>query len=448
MMEGLNPILQSKIEFKSTQNVRLKAMPAQEPDKIEISNKKQEEPKSFLSVLGALALTAGIATGGIYGGKEIYKKYFQKLACGIKKGEINDALYNFIKNNDPKGTLFNNKAAVIELNNGLNDEKLIILKQLAKMKKHNIFTPKGKETKHRFTLQEIKSLLKETNEENIKYLEQLAQKTEKLSGDRENSFSSSEILRVLECINSGNEKIAKQLIDITEIRPTEIERLTECLKNTTQDNVDIWQILLSTRQKGGKTELNLASLSSLAKKVEETQNPKCAEVILNAEKKNGTGTYIYDIDDVLSILPKLKEENADIYRQFHELKSVSEIKSNKCASLLPAINQHNIGMVDTILSKTHAGSTQVIFSDYNNIKEVLEAINKDNKDLAEELLKLIKTKYCIAGRYSSTDKTLIEVLNKTRDTSQREKANNILNTNSIRDFDHFVSLFFKPDSAI
>ncbi|MCM1073898.1 MAG: hypothetical protein NC334_08840, partial [Bacteroides sp.] len=107
-MEGLNPILQSKIEFKSTQNVRLKAMPAQEPDKIEISNKKQEEPKSFLSVLGALALTAGIATGGIYGGKEIYKKYFQKLACGIKKGEINDALYNFIKNNDRKGTLFNN----------------------------------------------------------------------------------------------------------------------------------------------------------------------------------------------------------------------------------------------------------------------------------------------------------------------------------------------------
>ena len=95
-MEGLNSVANLKnnyhLYFKGT-----KSMP------------KKEEPKQYTDVLTALALTAGAATGGIIGGKVVYKKYFDKLACGVKRGEINEALYNFIKNNDPKGSLFNNK---------------------------------------------------------------------------------------------------------------------------------------------------------------------------------------------------------------------------------------------------------------------------------------------------------------------------------------------------
>lgn len=446
-MDGLTPILNLySPEFKSAAQAPLKTMPAQ-PDKLELSNKKQEKG-SYINVLEALVLTAAAASGGIYGGKKIYQKYFQKLACGVKKGEINDALYNFIKNNDPKGTLFNNKAAVIELNNGLTDEKLIILKQLAKMKDSDVFVHRGGESGHRFSLGDIKSLLEEANEGNIKYLEQLAKKSEKLSGDRVKTFSPNQILKVLQCINSNNEKVAKQLIDITGIRSEEIEKLTECLKSINKDNIDIWQVLLTTRKKGEKTELNLESLLKLAQKVEETQNPKCAEALLNAEKKNGTGTYVHNIDDILAVLPELKENNAEIYQRFYEIKAVAEIQSSKCASLTPAVNEHNIELVEEILTKAESDSNLVIFSNYSTIKKILEEINGENKEIAQKLLKLMKSKYVFTVRNYNAEDNFLDILKKIKNPEQRSKAERILEGGNISDFASFVNRFSKPDSSL
>lgn len=433
-MEGLSSISNSRI------NYRLNFKGAK-------NTTEKEEPKQYTDVLTALALTATAATAGIYGGKAVYKKYFDKLACGIKKGEINDALYNFIKNNDPKGNLFNNKASVMELNNGLTDEKLIILKQLAKMKEANNIKPASQKQKHRFSLNDIKTLLEETNEENIKYLEQLAKKSENLGGDRIKTFSPTQILEVLKCINSENQKIAQQLIETAEVRSEEISRLTECLKYTNKNNVDIWQILLSTRKKGKKTELSLENLFKLAQKVEETQNPKCAEVLLNAEKKNGSGTYINNIDDILNILPSLKEEHADIYRKFYDLKSVSEINSKKGLSLITKINEHNIDIIDSLLTKKDRDGRYVIFDDYSKIEEILELVNNDNLEITKKLIELTGVKYTYTSKYNSyfTADLLIQTLEKISSEPEREKAKELLNNEKIEDFAQFIHLFSKKN---
>lgn len=447
LMEGITPILNLKnnynTEFRSAEPAPSKPFTAQK-DELKLSNKKQDNG-SYVNILRALALTAAVISGGIYGGKLIYQKYFQKLACGVKKGEINDALYNFIKNNDPKGKLFNDKSTLIELNNGLTDEKLIILKQLAKMKKQDIFSPKRRKNPPRFTLSDIKSLLEEANEGNIKYLEQLAKKSEKHSEDRVKTFSPTQILKVLKCINKENEAVAKQLIDVTEIHSEEINRLSECLKNVNKENIDIWKILLSTRKKGSRTELSLENLSKLTKKIEKTQNPKCAEILLNAEKKNGAGSYVHDVEDILTILPELNEDNVKFYQKFYETNSVSKISGSKCTLLVPAINEHNINFVENLLSKTEKDSDFVIFNNYKIIKNILENIDNINKEVAQKLLSLLNSKYTFSGKFIDTDKNFLEVIKEIRTPEAREKAEKILNEDSIKSFETFVNRFFKHD---
>ena len=421
-MVGLNPILNLRNDYRPS-------FKSAQPPEI------KEEQNNYTDVLSALAITAGVATLGIYGGKEIYKKYFDKLACGVKKGEISEALFNFIKNNDPKGKLFNNKASVIELNNGLTDEKLIILKQLAKMQEST-----GLQKGHRFSLNDIKTLLKETNEENIKYLEQLAKKSENLGHDRVKTYSPPQILEVLYCINSENKKVAQELIDAAGIRSEEITRLCECLKNVNKDNIDIWRILLSTRKKG----VNLEDLAKLAKKVEETQNPKCAEILLNADKKNGSGLYIHNIDDILGILPSLKEENIEIYRKFYELKSTSSISSKQCTNILSILNEHNIEVVDSLLSKKDLNGRKVVFDNYAKIVTILELINKDNKEVAKRLIDLTESQYSYSVSYSyNTSDNLIEVLEKLESEAERERAVKLLNDSNITSFSKFLDEFFK-----
>ncbi len=429
-------------EFKGAQSAPLKTMPAKNSDTVELSSITKKDNNGYSSILGLLAISAAAATGGIWGGKEIYKKYFDKLACGIKRGQIDDALYNFIKNNDPKGALFNNKDGVLEISSGLTDEKLVILKQLAKMKTTgNVI--RIKET-HRFTLNEIKSLLEEANENNIKYLEQLAQKSAQHSNYQGQTFTPSQILQVLKCINNKNQKVAKELIDVTNIRPDEIERLTECLKSVDEKNVDIWRILLSTRKKSSKTELKLRDLSKLAKKVEETQTPKCAEVLLNAEKKNGSGMYIHDVEDILTILPKLTEDNSEVYRTFYEIKAVSDINATKCAELLPAITKDNVDLVEAILTKTEKNGEYVIFHNYNYIKTILESIDSQNKDIAQRLINLIDNRYCTNISYFQSDSALIDVLSKAKTNSELEKIKEILDKEYITNFDKFLQEFSKP----
>lgn len=144
---------------------------------MELSTKKEDKNglSAFAKVAAMLGVISVAVAGGTYGGVKVYDKFFQRLSCGIKKGEINDALFNFIKKIDPKGNVFNNKAEIVKINENLTDENFVILKQLSKMKNERViylgpddyFCP-------RFELSDITELLTNTNEYNIKYLEQLA----------------------------------------------------------------------------------------------------------------------------------------------------------------------------------------------------------------------------------------------------------------------------------
>lgn len=401
-MEGLTPItnlnLRYSPNFKEASNTLHSGMSKNNEDKLELSTKKKKKNQDYTEILAGLLAVSALATAGVWGGRNIYHKYFDKLACGIKKGEIGDPLYNFIKNNDPKGELFNNKNTILELNKDLTDEKLLLLKKLAKMK--NSFSSGSY---NRFKLNDIKKLLADATEENIQYIEQLASKKEEYG----RPFNTEEINSIISLINKGNKKLAESLIEITETSEyskNNINELKNCLKKINKDNIDIWQVLLSTRNRGGKTELNLQDLPDLANKLKETQNPKCAEILLNAQKKNGSGLYIHEPKTVIETLDYLKEENAELYRKFYELKASDEVSEENLKQILSNLNEHNIDLVETILTKKAKGKyssdERVIFDDWNSIEEILKLINGDNKDTIKRLIDTIKTKdYHLVQQY-------------------------------------------------
>lgn len=355
-------------------------------DSVEISSKtpKGKEKGGIGSVATFLGAISVAVAGATFGGIKIYNKFFQKLACGIKKGEIDDALFNFIKKSDPKGKLFNNAETIKNINANLTDDNLLILKQLSKMKRPNNYAYRAGDTDNRFYLVEMSDLLKNTNESNIKYLEQLANKSEDIYGSQQ-FLETSSMIDILKNINTDNKKVAGSLIDIMKIKDRGYITLSDVLKDINKDNIDTYQLLINTRKKGKITSLELNDLKTLAKTLSDTKNPKCAEFLLNIEKDNGTGAYKYSIEELQKLLKETSDDKIDVYKKIFELKSVKSISTKNLNYILANVNEHNAELLDKILNKKNEFGS-CVFRDYNQIGDLLRCIDKDSKGIAEQLI--------------------------------------------------------------
>ncbi len=428
-MEGISDVTQLKNNNFSIQgNGKSSSIPAKTvpmpSDSVELSNKKIEKSTGFGNVVALLAGLSLVVAGGTFGGVKLYDKYFHKLACGIKKGEIDDALYNFIKKNDPKGKLFSNKNEIHTINEKLTDDNFLILKQLVKMKDESPWSINS--NNHRFDLSAITDLLTSTNKFNLKYLEQLAKKSEKKYGIVE-TVSTSDMLQILQTINPDNDKVAAQLIDIAKIHGA--SELVDCLKHVNKDNVDIYQMLLSTRVKNGKTELGINDIKLIEAQLEKTKNPNCAELFLNMEKSDGTGQFRYKTDDIVSFLNSAKEDNYQTYKKLFDLKSTKDIDENMLL-LIKSTNNDNIDLVDTLLTKKCKSysslkiSNYVVFDDWKEIENILNSVNSKNKDVAKRILDIVDDHYFIEkDKYSCNkiDKYLPELLKDLADNPENLK---------------------------
>uniref|UniRef100_UPI004029A38D hypothetical protein n=1 Tax=Candidatus Scatousia sp. TaxID=3085663 RepID=UPI004029A38D len=181
-MDGISEVSQanSKNNVKITGGKNSPAVPVKTAplpnDSVELSSKKEKSSSDFGKIAAMLGMISLAVAGATFGGIKVFDNYFQKLHCGIKKGEINDALFNFIRKNDISGRRFNDKEKILKINENLTDENFLILKQLTKMQDEN--SKRWGLAEKRFSLDEITELLTGTNEFNIKYLEQLAKKSD------------------------------------------------------------------------------------------------------------------------------------------------------------------------------------------------------------------------------------------------------------------------------
>lgn len=354
-------------------------------DTVEISAKKQDSQSSFGKVAAMLGILAVVAGGGTLGGVKIFDRYFNKLASGIKKGEIHDALFQFIKNNDPKGWMFNDREKILQINEKLTDENLLILKRLTKMQDEN--SKRWGWMSERFTLDDMTELMTGANEFNIKYLEQLAKKSE-TKYDYTRTYKTNDILDILKNITPDNDKVAAQLIDIADI--TNPKELVTCLSKIKKENVDIYQLLLSTRKKGSNTELSIEDVQKVADVLKDTKNPKCAEFFLNQEKNDGSGLFRYNMEDIEKLLKAANEEKVETYKKLFDLNCTKDVESGM-VNLIKSVSDDNIDLVEPFITKRGTGymSKYVIFDDWNGIEKILQAVNKDNKDFSARIIDIV-----------------------------------------------------------
>ena len=361
-------------------------------DTVEITHEETKAPvgknNGFINVATMLTAAAAVVCAGTYGGVKLYDKFFQKLASGVRKGEINEALFNFIKKTDPKGRLFNDKEAIIKINEQLTDENFLILKKLSKMKNEYSFIPSIYRDK-RFNLKEITELLQSTNEYNIKYLNQLAQINKGRYGT-ERSLSSGEILRVMKEISPENDKSVGLLIE--KANADDAEELVKCLQSINKDNSDFYSLILSTRRKGGPTELSFDDIRSLASSLEKNKNPKCTEFLLNLEKADGSGSYRHSVKELDDILVNAKDENFDVIKQLYEMKCTESL--DEMTRLVSSVNKDNISLVEKILNKDYKsmfGSQYVVFQDWGNIETIIKNTNSKNIDAVSKIIDICDT---------------------------------------------------------
>lgn len=414
-MDGISEVSQanSKNNVNITGGKNSPAVPVKTAplpnDSVELSSKKENKSSDFGKIAAMLGMISLAVAGATFGGIKVFDRYFQKLHCGIKKGEINDALFNFIRKNDISGRRFNDKEKILKIDENLTDENFLILKQLTKMQDEN--SKRWGLAEKRFSLDEITELLTGTNEFNIKYLEQLAKKSD-TRYNYTTTFKAGDMLPVLKNITPDNEKVVKELIEITKIDNS--EELVKCLQGINKDNVDVYQMLLSTRRKGGSTELSLEDIQSVAKWLEKTKNPQCAEFFLNAETNNGTGLFRYSMEDIDKLLKIAKEENLDTYKKLYDLKCTADVESGMIP-LLKSVTDDNINLVEPLLTKKENSellSQYVIFKNWDNIGNVLKSVDKKNKDCASQIIDIIDSrryKKDLHYNYGNVDEYLPEL---------------------------------------
>ncbi len=363
-------------------------------DSVEIStNNKKPKKKCWLNVAGMLSAAAAVVGGATFGGVKIYEKYFQKLASGVKRGEIRDELFNFIKRTDPNGELFNDRNGIITINNELSDENFVILKQLSKMKNvhHRIFYPNGDiDYAKRFSLKDMTELLKTATKDNIEYLAQLAQKSEKSKfGSYERTWNAGEIIPVLRSINADNKVLAEQLIQKAEIDNN--GKLIRCLEKINKDNVEYYKLVMSTRQNSGLTELEFNDMNMLVEKIKEFKNPESAKLFLDVKKADGTGEYLYAPSDITSLLSQIKDTDLSLYKKLHGLDSVKKAKGKEIIKhIIPNVTEENLPIVDKILSAQYEDGffkgTKMLFGNWDKMGKVLKNTNSKNIEFIDKLI--------------------------------------------------------------
>jgi len=343
------------------------------------SNTKKESKKDVFSIAAGLTTLAIL---GVFGAKKIHTHYKNNLPCGIKRGEIREEFFNFIKKNDPECSYFKNKKDLLQLEKDMDEEKFLILKKLYRMTDEEPFKFYRKRNGlKRFTFKELSEFLKITDSENIQFLEQLTLKQHKDEYGNITKLSPEEIKRVLLEINNENKCVAKEVIDKYEISssPTKLDELLLCFKNINNDNAQIYKLLFACRKNGKNTNLTYKEMKNLSKIVKENNNPKTAELLLNTQKETGTGQFAYNIDEIETVLKVAKDENIDLYNKLFNDSGIKEIEDD-LSIIVKGTNSENI---DNVLRFANLKTKNSEFVFYNP-SEIIEIANITSKFNTEQ----------------------------------------------------------------
>ena len=398
---GQNSIHQNKLHqttLEQSQYVpRFCATNSTPSDTVEFSSKESKKSnKGFVNVLEMLAVLMAVCSGATFGGIKIYNKYFNKLAgSGLKFGEINEVLFNFIKKNDPKGNLFTSRNQILQLNDALTEENIPIFKQLAKMKNSSKewLSYSNRANQPRFDIYELTKLIKVTNKNNLKYLTQLAEKVEKDDTGVVQTFSTEQIIKIIEKITSQNEELAETVIRRAKIKET--DDLVRCLKDIDDKNIDIYKMLFNCRNKSGVTDLEFWEIFALKRHAEKQKNLDLLETLINTEKRDGSGEYRFSTLELRSSDFNIEPEKVPVLKKLLEMNELGTTGTADLRGLVDVTEEKNIEFLYSILSKKvynegifGNSGLKFTFKSYDDIETIMKNITPENKSVANKLLEL------------------------------------------------------------
>ncbi|MGN0192876.1 MAG: hypothetical protein ACI4CY_05065, partial [Candidatus Gastranaerophilaceae bacterium] len=371
-----------------------------------------------------------------FGGIKVYNKNFNKLAgSGIKFGEINEVLFNFIKKNDPAGDIYTSKSSILELDKALTEENIPIFKQLARMKENTKERLRfSKKNEPRFDTCELARLIKVTNQDNLKYLTELAEKVEKNKYGDVATLSADKIERIMAQISPKNVDMAETVI--TRAKIDESEDVIRCLQDINKDNIEAYKLLFNSRNKSGVTDLSFEEIRSLKNYAMEHKNLDLLDTLVNTEKKDGSGAYRFSICKITDF--EINPEKVPIFKKLLEIEDLKSTELQDLKQLANVTDENNIEILKGMLSKKYEieslENEKKYLSDvftYDTMEDVLKNITPENKSIATRLLDLdgyningYKYKYLVES--SAKDKTKLDKIKSLLDNpDNKPKINDV-----------------------
>ncbi len=268
---------------------------------------KEADDKTKLIKMGAVVFCAALAASGGFAlvNKIIGGKSNEISSLKIKKGEISDELFYFLKRFKKNDNFINNlqREDVIALNNSLNETNFSQFKKLAKKTK----LPPG----------EITEIVKNLNENNLPFLDSVVAKLQEEDFDPEKM----EVANVIKAINEKNKEFASRLIEMAEPTYTEktettcSQELINILNFVDEKNRDALRMALSVRkQSDSKSKLKLQEIKELTNFLQHHKKPLTTEFFGNLQARNGA-QYRLDLEELKAIIEKCSDDYIDLYQR-------------------------------------------------------------------------------------------------------------------------------------
>lgn len=415
----------------SNESVSFKQSIQKEPDKKDPEKNiatSQDKAKEIAKLTAAVFAVTLVAVGGVKLADKIITKKINTLPFNIKKGEISDELFNFLKRLDKKNTFTQslNREKALELNGLLNKDNTSVFKKIAKS--------------NQIDTDEAIKVIKCLNKDNIGFVDEILAKYNKKwysQAPAENNILSN----LLGKINENNKKYASSLISMSEDsikipqnsnKPEKwYEKLQDILDFITEENEESFGIVFNSRKNGIESKFNFDELKQFTNLIQENKNPKAFEFFAGLKAENGVD-YTLESEKLEKLIKSLNDELIDSYYRLFA-------KNQKNASMAQYINKYNESAASIILEREKKAVVSGAFL-HADIESLL-AIDDVNQDLYELIIKKLNNDHMFDLYHSE----ITEILKKTKGNPKNADIvrNYIEKTDVSYGFSYLKNLLYK-----
>lgn len=330
---------------------------------------KDDNKIKLAKLTGQVFCAALVAAGGIaLASKAIGKSGNKISSLDIKKGEISDELFYFLKR-FKKGDAFTQnlqKEEVLKLNGLLNETNFSQFKKLAKQSN--------------LDPSEITQIVENLNEHNTPLLDKIILKLENEQASLKPEKG--EIAAIIKNINEKNKEFAPQLIDSakttynmqTNAKTRGAQSLIDILDFVDDKNKDAFRSALSFRKEGTVSKFSFNEIKELTELIQKHNCPLSSELFANLKSANGVD-YRLNFENLKETIKKADDEYIDLYHKFFNE------KSERITEYIPALKPGNEKILNFI--EQDARNYNLNFFSYH--QDCIDGIEK-HKDFMEFLI--------------------------------------------------------------